>query len=266
MEIINRTPDSFCRPGLTWDEARELDGCTRSSPKVPTLSISAGFPLRPPWRWILARRSGGLPISSLRSQLLYPEVVIRADTWRNEAGWEACAAGADLITDSWGGWNEPLAEMAAEFGVGLVCAHAGGQQPKIKDFRVAYAEVMADALKQTLRLVGRAVDVGVGPARIVIDAARDFDKSTWHSLEITRRLAEVTTNCWPVLGSAYNEDFIGETLGVSPEERLAAMAACPWQGARIFLAHHGRETRHVVDMVSAIRGDIPSARALRGLA
>jgi dihydropteroate synthase len=37
-------------------------------------------------------------------------------------------------------------------------------------------------------------------------------------------------------------------------------------GARVFRAHQVRETRQVLDMVAAIRGDQPPAVARRGLA
>jgi dihydropteroate synthase len=199
-----------------------------------------------------------------------PDVVISVDTWRHEVAREACAAGADLINDSWGGWDRKLAGVAAETGAGLLCAHVGPQQPRTRPFRVHYADVMADVLDQTLTLAARAVEAGVDPARIVIDAAHDFGKNTWHSLEVTRRLAEMTATGWPVLVSLSNKDFIGETLNLAVGERvsgtLAATSICAWLGARIFRAHQVTETRQVLDMVSAIRGDIPPARAVRGLA
>jgi dihydropteroate synthase len=114
------------------------------------------------------------------------------------------------------------------------------------------------------------VAAGVDPARVVIDPAHDFGKNTWHSLEVTRRLAEMTATGWPVLLSASNKDFVGETLNVPPDQRLpgtlAATAISAWLGARIFRAHQVVETRHVLDMVAAIRGDIPPARAVRALA
>ncbi len=71
---------------------------------------------------------------------------------------------------------------------------------------------MADVLARTQRLADRAVAAGVDPARIVIDPAHDFGKNTWHSLEVTRRLAEMTATGWPVLVSVSNKDFVGETL------------------------------------------------------
>jgi dihydropteroate synthase len=106
--------------------------------------------------------------------------------------------------------------------------------------------------------------------RIVLDPAHDFGKNTWQSLEVTRRLAELTGTGWPVLVSLSNKDFVGETLDLPLEQRLpgtlAATAVCAWHGARIFRVHQVRETRQVVDMVAAIRGDRPPARAVRGLA
>jgi dihydropteroate synthase len=213
------------------------------------------------------RRTAGF-VAAVRAA--YPELIISSDTWRHEVGREVCAAGADLLNDSWGGFDARLAEVAAEFGAGLVCAHAGPQQPRTRPFRVAYPDVMADVLDQTLAQARRAVTAGVDPGRIVIDPAHDFGKNTWHSLEVTRRLAEMTATGWPVLVSLSNKDFVGETLNVPPEERvtgtLASTAICAWHGARIYRVHQVRQTRQVLDMVSAIRGDLPPARAVRGLA
>ena len=55
------------------------------------------------------------------------------------------------------------------------------------------------------------------PARILIDAAHDFGKNTWQSLEVTRRLGEMVATGWPVLVSLSNKDFIGETLNAPPD-------------------------------------------------
>jgi dihydropteroate synthase len=270
MGVVNRTPDSFYRPGLTWDESAAMDRVHQVIAEGADIVDIGGVPAAPGSEVDVGeeiRRIAGF-IAAVRGR--YPDVVISADTFRHEVGREACAAGADLINDSWGGWDGRLAEVAAEFGVGLVCAHVGSQRPRTRPFRVRYADVMADVLDQTLRLARRAVQAGVDPARIVIDAAHDFGKNTWHSLEITRRLSEMTATGWPVLISLSNKDFIGETLDVPVEERLAgtlaATAVCAWQGARIFRAHHVIQTRQVVDMVAAIRGDIPPARVIRALA
>jgi dihydropteroate synthase len=270
MAIVNRTPDSFYQPGVTWDESAAMDRVHQVIAEGADIVDIGGVPAAPgsvvDTREEIRRTASF--IAAVRDA--YPDALISSDTWRHEVGREACAAGADLINDAWGGWDSRLAEVAAEFGAGLVCAHVGAQRPRTRPFRVAYRDVMTDVLDQTLALAQRAVAAGVDQSRIVIDPAHDFGKNTWHSLEVTRRLTEMAATGWPVLVSVSNKDFIGETLNVPSEQRLAGTLAvtsiCAWQGARIFRVHHVPETRHVLGMVSAIRGDSPPARAIRGLA
>ena len=200
----------------------------------------------------------------------HPDVVISVDTWRHEVGEAVCAAGADLLNDAWGGVDPKLAEVAAEFGAGLVCTHAGGAEPRTRPHRVEYADVMADILRVTVGLAERAVSLGVRRDGIMIDPGHDFGKNTRHSLEATRRLGEMTETGWPVLVSLSNKDFVGETLDQPVKERLlgtlATTAVSAWLGARVYRVHEVAETRQVLDMVATIAGHRGPAVARRGLA
>jgi len=124
--------------------------------------------------------------------------------------------------------GERLSEVAAEYGAGLVCGNAD-----------------------------RAVARGVEPARVLIDAG----PGTWPSPETTRRLEEMVAAGWPVLVSVPGPNRDRGRAG-----GLAATAVWAWLGARVFRADQVTQTRRVLDMVSAIRGDRPPARAVRGLA
>jgi len=270
MAIVNRTPDSFYRPGVTWDPAAAMGRVHAVVAEGADIVDVGGVPARPGDEVDVReeiRRTVPF-IAAVRDA--YPDLVISVDTWRHEVGREACAAGADLLNDSWGGWDPRLAEVAAQAGASIVCSHAGGLPPRTRPFRVRYDDVVQDVLAGTLALAARARRAGVEQARILIDPAHDFGKNTWHSLEVTRRLAELVATGWPVLVSMSNKDFIGETLDAPVDDRLAgtlaATAVCAWLGARVFRAHHVRETRHALSTVSAIRGDIPPARVVRGLA
>jgi len=270
MAIVNRTKDSFYQPGVTWNNEAAMRRVHQVVAEGADILDIGGVPARAGDEIAVAEEIRRVVKFVEEVRDAYPRLVISVDTWRHEVGRAACEAGADLINDSWGGFDERLAEVAAEFGAGLVCAHVGPQQPRTRPFRVSYPDVMADVLARTQQLADAAVKAGVDPARIVIDAAHDFGKNTWHSLEVTRRLDEMTATGWPVLVSLSNKDFVGETLGVPPEERLAgtlaATAVSAWHGARIFRVHHVVESRHVVEMVASIRGDRPPARAVRGMA
>jgi dihydropteroate synthase len=270
MAIVNRTPDSFYRPGVTWDPAAAMERVHEVVAEGADIVDIGGVPARPGDEVDVAeeiRRTVPF-IAAVRAA--YPELVISVDTWRHEVGCEACMAGADLLNDTWGGWDPRLIEVAAEAGAGIVCSHAGHLPPRTRPFRVSYDDVVSDVLEVTLALASRAVAAGVEPARILIDPAHDFGKNTWHSLEITRRLGELVDTGWPVLVSVSNKDFVGETLDVPVDDRLAGTlattAVCAWLGARVFRAHQVRETRHVLSTISVIRGDLPPARVVRGLA
>jgi dihydropteroate synthase len=60
-----------------------------------------------------------------------------------------------------------------------------------------------------------------------------------------------------VLVSLSDSDLAGD---------LARAAVFGWLGVRVFRVGRVRETRRALNMVSAIRGDIPPAHAVRGLA
>jgi len=270
MAIVNRTPDSFYRPGLTWDEGAALERVHEVVAEGADILDVGGVPAKPGAEvTALEEMRRVVPfIAAVRAA--YPDLVISADTWRHEVGRAACEAGADLLNDTWGGWDPELTEVAAEFGAGLVCSHAGGLPPRTRPFRVSYPDVVADVVDRVLGLADRAVRTGVDPAGIIIDPAHDFGKNSWHSLEITRRLGELTATGWPVLMSASRKDFVGETLGTGVDDRLsgtlAVTAVGAWLGARIFRAHDVAQTRQALDMVAAIRGDLVPARMVRGLA
>src|SRR5262249_39673202 len=225
MAIVNRTPDSFFRPGDTWDADAAMDRVHEVIAQGADIIDVGGVPAAPGPDVGSAeeiKRTAGF-IASVRAA--YQDVVISTDTWRHEVAREACAAGADLINDSWGGWDDKLAAVAAEAGAALVCSHAGNQLPRTRPHRVSYDDVVADVLAHTQLLADRAVAAGVDRARIVIDPAHDFGKNTWHSLEVTRRLSELTATGWPVLVSVSNKDFVGETLNVPLPDRLAGTLA-----------------------------------------
>ncbi len=270
MAIVNRTPDSFYDRGATWDEAAAMERVHAVVAEGADIVDIGGVPAAPGAEVTVAEEIRRTVPFVAAVRAAYPDLALSADTFRHQTARELCAAGADLINDTWGGWDERLPEVAAEFGAGLVCSHAGGLPPRTRPFRVEYGDVMADVLERTLALAERAVALGVDTRRLLIDPAHDFGKNTWHSLEVTRRLDEMVATGWPVLVSLSHKDFIGETLNAGREERLtgtlATTAVCAWLGARVFRAHQVSQTRQVLDMVSAIRGELPPARAVRGLA
>ncbi|MFF9484340.1 dihydropteroate synthase [Streptomyces sp. NPDC014676] len=270
MAIVNRTPDSFYDQGATFRDEPALTRVEQAVAEGAAI-IDIGGVKAGPGEEVTAeeevRRTVGF-VAEVRRR--FPDVVISVDTWRHEVGEAVCEAGADVLNDAWGGVDPRLAEVAARYGAGLVCTHAGGAQPRTRPHRVTYDDVMADILDVTVGLAERAVSLGVPRESVMIDPGHDFGKNTRHSLEATRRLGEMVSTGWPVLVSLSNKDFVGETLDRPVKERvvgtLATTAVSAWLGARVYRVHEVAETRQVLDMVSAIAGEREPAVARRGLA
>ncbi|MFJ7128081.1 dihydropteroate synthase [Streptomyces sp. NPDC098101] len=270
MAIVNRTPDSFYDRGATFLDEPALARVERAVAEGAAIVDIGGVKAGPGEEVTAeeeARRTVGF-VAEVRRR--HPDVVISVDTWRADVGEAVCEAGADVLNDAWGGVDPRLAEVAATYGAGLVCTHAGGAEPRTRPHRVEYEDVMADVLRVTVGLAERAAALGVRRDAIMIDPGHDFGKNTRHSLEATRRLGEMAETGWPVLVSLSNKDFVGETLDRPVQERLlgtlATTAVSAWLGARVYRVHEVAETRQVLDMVASIAGHRPPAVARRGLA
>ena len=173
---------------------------------------------------------------------------------------EAVAAGADLVNDTWAGHDPALVEVAGAAGVGVVCSHTGGAVPRTDPYRVEYPprpdagpradprDGVVDDVVATLRsAAARAVACGVPPRSVLVDPTHDFGKNTWHSLHLLRRTEALAGLGYPLLMALSRKDFVGETLGLGPDDRLegtlAATALAAWLGASVFRAHGVAATR-----------------------
>ena len=271
MAIVNRTRDSFYDRGRTFEVDAAAEAVDRAVADGADIIDIGGVRAGAQGEVVDADEESRrvVPfVAAVRER--HPGLVISVDTWRHEVARRVCDAGADLLNDTWAGADPRLAEVAAEFGVGVVCSHTGGLPPRTDPHRVRYADVVAEVTAELVERAERMVALGVPEHGVLIDPTHDFGKNTWHGLALLRRLDELVATGWPVLMALSNKDFVGETLGAEVHERLegtlAATAVAAWSGARVFRAHHVPETRRVVDMVASIAGTRPPDQVLRALA
>ena len=274
MAIVNRTPDSFYDRGATFTDEAAKQAAHRVVGEGADIVDVGGVKAGPGTVVDVDEEIARVVpfIEWLRAE--FPDQLISVDTWRAEVAKQACAAGADLINDTWGGADPDLAGVAAEFGAGLVCSHTGGAIPRTRPFRVNYGlserGVVDDVLAEVTAAADRAVSIGVRRDGILIDPTHDFGKNTYHGLSLLRHVKDLVNTGWPVLMALSNKDFVGETLGVDLTERLegtlAATALAAAEGAAMFRVHEVGPTRRVLDMVASIQGARPPTRTVRGLA
>jgi len=274
MAIVNRTPDSFYDRGATFTDEAAKQAAHRVIGEGADIVDVGGVKAGPGSIVDAAEEiTRVVPfIEWLRDT--FPDQLISVDTWRAEVAKQACAAGADLINDTWGGADPDLAGVAAEFGAGLVCSHTGGAAPRTRPFRVNYGVsergVVDDVIAEVTAAAQRAVALGVRREGILVDPTHDFGKNTYHGLSLLRHVKDLVKTGWPVLMALSNKDFVGETLGVDLTGRLegtlAATALAAADGAAMFRVHEVGPTRRVLEMVASIQGARPPTRTVRGLA
>lgn len=290
MAIVNRTPDSFYAPARHSTGSAAADAVARAADDGADLVDIGGIRAGRGPRVDAVEEAGRVVPLIVQVRARHPDLLISVDTWRADVARQAARAGADLINDTWAGHDPRLVEVAAAEGVGVVCSHTGGALPRTDPFRVAYPRadvagtaaasatadadprdgVVDDVLATLVAAAARAVSLGIDPASVLVDPTHDFGKNTWHSLHLLRRTAALVALGYPVLMALSRKDFVGESLDLPVDERLegtlAATAVAAWLGARVFRTHDVLATRRTLDMVAAIRGDTPPARAVRGLA
>ena len=188
---------------------------------------------------------------------------------------QACAAGADVINDTWAGHDPAAAgggrRVRRRAGVFAHRRRSAANPAVPGELRRTVTGVVDDVIAEVdRRRRTRGGGRRVRRDGILIDPTHDFGKNTFHGLALLRHVKDLVDTGWPVLMALSNKDFIGETLGVELTERLegtlAATALAAADGARMFRVHEVGPTRRVLEMVASIRGDRPPARTVRGLA
>jgi dihydropteroate synthase len=270
MAIVNRTPDSFFDRGATYGLAAALERVDQVVEEGAHI-VDIGGVKAAPGEEVTADEEARRVVEVVEGvRDRHPGVVISVDTYRASVARLVLQAGADVVNDAWECPEPETLEVAAEFGAGVVCTHAGHLPPRTRPHRVAYPDVVADVVSTVTALAERAVAAGVPREPVLIDPGHDFGKNTRHSLQVTARTSELVATGWPVLMALSRKDFVGEVLDLLPDERLegtlAATAVCAFQGARVFRAHDVPATLRVLRMVDAIRGLVEPVVNVRGLA
>ncbi len=266
MGIVNRTPDSFYdggRMGLRENVDLAVAMIEQGADVLDVGGVKAGpgEPVEPDEEM---RRS--LPLIEELAAL--SEVPVSVETARPEVAAAALRAGAAIVNDVSALADVRLAEVCAEAGAGLVVMHHGGQL-RGRPRHPRYRDVVVDVAAGLRELVATARAVGVPEMRIAIDPGLDFGKTTFHSLELVRRLDSIVALGYPVLVAPSRKDVVGETLGLPPEERLegtlALVALSVAKGAAIVRVHDVGPAVRVVRMTEAVLGACRPAAAVRGL-
>jgi dihydropteroate synthase len=257
MAIVNRTPDSFFDRGETYalDEAVAA-GLAADETGADWIDIG-GFPFSPDTPEVTAAEEIERLLPVVEQVSAVSDIVVSVDTFRPEVAARCIDAGAVVINDATGLHDPELADLVAARGATLVITHSLAL-PHQHHHRPQYNDVVTEIKTFLAERIQLAVDHGVPESRIVIDPGHDLNKNTLHSLELTRRLAEIADLGLPMLAAVSNKDFVGEATGLPKSDRMAPSIAvatmCALNGARILRMHDAAASVAAARMIEVVMG------------
>lgn len=256
MGILNATPDSFSGDGFGGDVEEGLRRARQMAADGADILDIGGESSRPGAEPVGAEEElrRVLPlIEAIANEL---DVAISIDTTKAEVAEQALARGACIINDISALRHDPaMAVTAAGARAGVVLMHLLGT-PRDMQQDPRYTDLMGEITAFLTEAADRALAVGLGPDRIVVDPGIGFGKTVEHNLEILRRLEELRALGYPVLVGTSRKSTIGKVTGAEPHQRLegtaATVALAIAAGADIVRVHDVKEMAQAAKMADAI--------------
>jgi dihydropteroate synthase len=269
MGIVNRTPDSFYDRGATYDLEPAVAHARRLVAEGADIVDVGGIKGGPGTEVSVAEELERIVpfVTALREA--EPDVLVSVDTFRAPVADAALAAGADIVNDVTGLHDPEVLDVVVAREAGYVAMHHGGE-PRTRPYRRSYVpDVTTAVVRHCAALTERALAAGVPAGRLIVDPGHDFQKTTAHSLELSRRLPELAELGFPVLVALSNKDFVGETLDAPLDRRvdgsLAAAVFSVLRGASLVRVHEVQRTVDALRMTEALLGWRRPAVEVRGL-
>lgn len=242
MGILNVTPDSFSDGG----KFNSLDQALKRAEQIVAEGgsiIDVGGESTRPHATVVSNAEEMdrvLPVIEAISQNF--DIVISVDTSSPELMTEAVKAGAHIWNDVRALIRPHALQTAATLNIPVVLMHTRGEPSTMNDLAI-YEDVVAEVISELQQRVTQAIETGVKPEHIIIDAGFGFAKNTEQNLKLLNELWQVVDYFkLPMLTGLSRKRFLGEVSGGLPAEQrlyagLSAHLIAVQQGSSIIRTH-----------------------------
>ena len=259
MGILNTSPDSFSdRVGRGTREEQVAHGLALAAAGADVVDVGGESGVTR--TAVSAARAEAERVVPVVEALVAAGVVVSVDTWKPAVAEAALAAGAHLVNDTSGLRDERLAELCAAHGAALCVMHTRAA-PKQERFPDYGGGVVEDVLAFLAERSARAVALGVGEERLLLDPGPDFAKTPAETAAVLRALPRLHALGRPVLVAISNKYLLGAITGRAPDARLpatlAAVAWCARAGAAMLRVHDVAAAADVLAVLAVLDGRAP---------
>jgi dihydropteroate synthase len=264
MGVVNVTPDSFSDGGKFFDcDTAVAQGVKLAAEGAAIIDIG-GESTRPFSDPISDEEEIRRVVPVIEQLSRRISIPISIDTTKAAVARRALEAGASIINDVSALRFDPgLAAVAVEYDTPLILMHMLGdpkrmqQSPHYDNLIAEIRNFLADAAK-------KAQNLGISPAKIILDPGIGFGKTVAHNLMLIKHLPEFEPLNHPILIGASRKSFIRKILKQTQESDIqpdlplvetgsqAAAAAAILNGAHIVRVHDVAGTLATAKIVDAI--------------
>lgn len=211
MGILNVTPDSFSDGGKFFNDktavlhALEMEKCGADIIDIGAQSTRPGYSeIAPEEEW---KRLKGV-LSELRAKT---ELPISIDTYFPYVAEKALQAGADIINDVSGVFNEEMARIVKDTGAGWIIMHSQGEKQSITEDVSSFFDKMLKECRE----------YGINRNRLCFDMGIGFGKNYEENLELLANIDKYKKSGFPLLLGTSRKRVIAQSSGQGiPEKRV----------------------------------------------
>jgi len=277
MGILNITPDSFSGDGLYQIDDQNAEFDIRSLVDKTLVQagefVAAGVDIldvggestRPGANLVEIETELKRVVPVVQAISREFDVPISIDTYKHQVARAALEAGAELVNDVWGLNADPeMAPTIAKNMAPVIIMHnrSSWAHADIKEslggryIGIPYDDLLEDIKRELMESVDLAHSAGIPDEKIILDPGIGFGKTVEQNLELINSLPAIRDLGYPLLYGPSRKSFIGYTIDLPPEQRLAGTAAAVAvgivRGADIIRVHDVKFMQQVAQMTDAI--------------
>jgi dihydropteroate synthase len=277
MGILNITPDSFSGDGLYQIDDQNAEFDIRSLVDKTLVQagefVAAGVDIldvggestRPGANLVEIETELKRVVPVVQAISREFDVPISIDTYKHQVARAALEAGAELVNDVWGLNADPeMAPTIAKNMAPVIIMHnrSSWAHADIKEslggryIGIPYDDLLEDIKRELMESVDLAHSAGIPDEKIILDPGIGFGKTVEQNLELINSLPTIRDLGYPLLYGPSRKSFIGYTIDLPPEQRLAGTAAAVAvgivRGADIIRVHDVKFMQQVAQMTDAI--------------
>lgn len=268
MGVLNVTPDSFSDGGFYVDPGAAIAAGLAMAEAGADIVDVGGESTRPgsPRTAPDEERRRVVPVVRALSA---HRLCVSVDTRNATTMQAALDAGAAIINDVSALTHDPQsAAVVAAARCPVVLMHMRGT-PETMNSEAVYTDIAVEVRDELAARIAAAEGAGIAPETIAIDPGIGFAKLAPNSVELLRRLCDLSALKRPMVVGVSRKSFLGRIAGEpEPQRRLAASLAAGLfalgKGAHVLRVHDVAETVQALRVWQALTGSalvVPAADA-----